>query len=443
MHLQRAMSFLSLPLLLGLATATAAQDWVEYVEETGTRLVIDAAVGVDDEEEKDIAAGDLDKDGAVDIVVARKLPFSNPGGRRNVLLMNESGVLTDRTATLAPDFLDDTDDRDIAVVDVDGDTWLDVVTVTTFGEQPRIYMNLGGEPWLGLDHEAARMPAMSPGPKFCAVGFGDVTGNGKPDLYFADYENTLEDRLLINDGSGFFSDETEARLTPEMAESVFGTSAIIDDMNDDGWNDIVKVNSSGNAPPPGSSESAVRILYNDGAGSFDFMQLPYTDAPYMVAVADYTQDGRPDMYVVDDAQDATMTNLGNDAQNHALFDVQEISGSPNTENFGGNVKFADLDNDQVLDLLVTDVDTDIAGCNRELVLLQGQGTPPAVTYTDPLNGAARPWLTTGTFDIETVDLNRDGALDLFIGTCDSYRVFIAQPLFLFRDGFESGDTSAW
>ncbi len=29
------------------------------------------------------------------------------------------------------------------LADLDGDDWLDLVTVTTFAEQPRIYMNLG------------------------------------------------------------------------------------------------------------------------------------------------------------------------------------------------------------------------------------------------------------------------------------------------------------
>ena len=53
------------------------------------------------------------------------------------------GVLTDRTAALAPDMLDLTDDRDAILTDIDGDGWLDAVTGTTLGDQPRVYMNLG------------------------------------------------------------------------------------------------------------------------------------------------------------------------------------------------------------------------------------------------------------------------------------------------------------
>lgn len=68
------------------------------------------------------------------MVIVRKVRFSTPGGKRNVLLMNEAAVLTDRTASLRPDFLDETNDRDVALVDVDGDGWVDMVTVTTVSE---------------------------------------------------------------------------------------------------------------------------------------------------------------------------------------------------------------------------------------------------------------------------------------------------------------------
>ena len=429
-------------------SALAQADWISYTEATDTRLVADAAVGSDDTEEKDIVVGDVDQDGDPDVLIARKAPFSSPGGARNVLLMNEGGVLTDRTATLAPEMMDVTDDRDIVLVDVNDDTWLDAVTVTTFGEQPRIYINLGnsaeGGTWQGFEYVASdnRLPTFVPGPKFCAVGFGDVTGDDIPELHFVDYDNDLEDRLLINDGSGFFTDETSLRMTTEMADSVFGTDSHILDMNGDGWNDIVKDNASGSAPPPGF-DSAVHILYNDGTGNFDFMDRPYTDAPYMVEPGDFDGNGRPDIYVVDDAQDAYLLNTGNDAQDHAVFQTNTVTGSPNTAGFGGNTKVHDLNNDGLLDVLVADVDTDIPGCNREMVILQGQGTLPNISFTDPLNGAARPWLPSGTFDLEALDIDGDGVLDLILGTCDGTRLFMGTIPTVFVDGFESGDTTAW
>jgi hypothetical protein len=448
-----------LPIALQLLPrAAAAGDWVQYVDQTEIRISSDPSVGIDDIREKDLISGDIDKDGDSDLIVVRKIPYSNPGGFRNVLFINENGVMTDRSATLAPDFLDATDDREVELADVDGDTWLDVITAGTFGEQPRILINKGeiGGTWQGLEYQPGRLPVlMSPtgnGPKFCGLGVGDVTGNGRPDLYFTDYENDMEDRLLINDGKGFFSDETATRLTTAMVDSTFGADADIKDMNGDGFNDIVKDNASGSglgerdggdATEGTGAVPAVSVLYNDGSGHFTSWDNVYTQAPYMVAEADFTQDGRLDLFVVDDGQDSYLVNDGNDGQGHAQFTSHLVQTSPNTGFFGGNVKFADLDDDGLLDVLIADVDTDISGCDRQLVLLQGQGTPPAVSYADPLAGASRPWTQHGTFDVEAMHIDNDGVLDLWIGTCTGTRVFMGFSEVIFGDGFESGDTSAW
>ncbi len=425
-----------------------AQDWIEYTDETGSRLVADAGVGAVDAEEKDLISGDVDKDGDIDLLIARKRPFSTMGGRRNVLFINENGVMTDRTSTLAPDMLDATDDRDIILTDVDGDSWLDVVTVTTFSNQPRIYMNLGndaGGTWLGFDWNAAdnRLPTFNPGPKFCSVGFGDVTGNGRPDLFFTDYDNNLEDKLLINDGNGFFSDETAARMTLSMASSTFGTDAHIADFNGDGFNDILKNDASGSGVPPPGFDSNARILYNDGTGNFVFEDFVYTASPYMTEPGDFNGDGRLDFYVVDDGQDSYLLNTGNDASGHAQFNIVGLTGSPNTTGFGGNTKVADLDRDGILDILVTDVDTDISGCNRRMVVLQGQAPRSNVSYLDPFNGSPRSWLPQGVFDVEAMYINNDEWLDLWIATCTGSKIFIAVPQDIFADGFESGDTGSW
>ncbi len=450
--------FAACALAAGLALAApppagaGGADWVTFVDQTASRISADPDVGVDDPQEKDIVSGDVDKDGDADLVIVRKTPFTNPGGFRNVLFMNESGVMRDRSATLAPDFLDPTDDREVDLADFDGDTWLDIVTAGTFGEQPRILLNLGSVAgvWQGFDYQPLRLPVLtSPtgnGPKFCGLGVGDVTGDGRPDLYFTDYENDMEDRLLINDGSGFFTDQTAARTSPAMVASQFGTDADIGDMNGDGFNDVVKTNSLGSGGDKNllGDVPAVSILYNDGTGNFTFQDFVYNSAPYMSEPADFTQDSRLDLFVVDDGQDRYLINTGNNGQGRAVFSSNQVSPSPNTNFFGGNIKFADLDDDGILDVLVADVDTDAPGCGRQLVALRGQGIPPAITYSDPFGGSSRDWTRQGTFDVEALHINNDGALDLWIGTCDGNMVFMGvDPDFIFGDGFESGGTGEW
>ena len=54
-------------------------------------------------DEKHFAWGDFNRDGWVDVVMVLKIPASFPGKRRGFLLMNEGGVLVDRTAQYAGD----------------------------------------------------------------------------------------------------------------------------------------------------------------------------------------------------------------------------------------------------------------------------------------------------------------------------------------------------
>jgi hypothetical protein len=449
-----------------LVPSGAGADWVAYTDETATRLVTgDPEVGANDLQEKDYISGDVDKDGDSDLVVVRKVPFTNDcppcspieSHMRDVLFMNEDGVLTDRTASLAPDLLpQDTNDRDVELVDVDGDGWLDIVIASTFEDQPRVLMNRresGGE-WRGFQLEPARLPFLeSPqgvGPFFCGLGVGDLTGDGRPDLYFADYGGIffegqdLNDRLLINNPAnpGFFSDQTEARTEPDMVESCFGTDADMGDMNGDGFLDVIRTTGVGSSPP-GVGCPRVNIFYNDGTGHLVFNDAVYSDAPYMAEPGDFTQDDRLDLFVVDDGQDRYLINTGNDGQGHADFGPpQDPLTSPDTIGFGGNVKFADLDRDHRLDVIVADVDTDIDDCGQgEFTLLRAEGTPPNLSYRDPFGGIT-PWTNYSAFDVEAMHINDDGLLDLVIGACNGTRIFI-NANWLFADGFESGDTSAW
>ncbi|MCH7701036.1 MAG: VCBS repeat-containing protein, partial [Planctomycetes bacterium] len=136
-----------LALVVGMmgSQTVAAEEWVTFDNETSTRLVADPGVGSSDTEEKDYAWADIDQDGDIDLVVVRKQEWTTRGRRRNVLFMNEGGVLVDRTAELASastvtleetgltslGMLDETNDRDVIFVDVTGDGWLDVGTSTT------------------------------------------------------------------------------------------------------------------------------------------------------------------------------------------------------------------------------------------------------------------------------------------------------------------------
>lgn len=423
-----------------LSGPVLGQGWLNFFDETATRLDVDPSLGASDDREKDYAWGDLDKDGDIDLVCVRKEPFTSAGRNANVLMMNEGGVLVDRTSVYATDsdvagdqgFLTPTNDRDVLLVDVNGDGWLDMVTCPTLTDNepkhlshPRIYMNLGESDgnWLGFRFEDARIPTMHPnaGPRFCSVAAGDIDADGDQDLYFGDYDSgptqifDYNNRLLINDGNGFFTDESTSRMSSEMLLSAFGAASVIADMNNDGTLDVVKQTSLN---PP----QHVAITYNGTSpeGEFTDYDLIDENAPYFISVDDLNGDGRLDIVVVDDGSDRYYLNEGNGSDGLANFSSYVLE---NSNGFGGNSIIVDLNDDGHKDIIVTDVDVDIAGCTRTTHIYRNLGNTPNVTFSEQYVGIDA---LQGVHDIAVFDINGDGILDMVFGRCDSTEIYIQE-----------------
>ena len=423
-------SFSSMGLVL-LASLALGQDWIRFRDRT-TQILQLSTVTLEDSNEKDFVAADFNNDRWIDIVVVRKEPFSNPGPRSDLLLMNEKGILVDRTTTLAPQFqTNPTDARDVVATDFTGDGFADLIIANTFDQQPEFYRNLGEDQdgnWLGFTREsAARLPTITPinqplGPKFCAVWAGDVSGDLIPDVYFSNYEPSggTNDVLLINDGSGFFTDETSARLG-NRANVAFGTSAEIHDVDNDGDSDIIKISTLYEVAP---FQQGIYILYNDGSGNFsqtNFTKLP-GNRPYMFSGGKLNDDNMLDFYEVDDMIDKVIfiTETPPDAP---VVVTSESVNSPRTSNFGGNIKFADLDGNGTLDVGVAPIDVDIANCgfSSQFALLQNPGDGRVF---DPWSLGNAKNFHLDPHDFVFVDIDRDDRPDMVMGLCEGWRVFM-------------------
>jgi hypothetical protein len=462
--------------LLGV-TCTAQAAWVNYVNQTTTRMPTGAGQNTPgfttaDPQEKDYAWGDLDRDGDVDLVCVRKIPWTFAGGHRDVLYMNESGILIDRADTLAntainvpgsegvsQGMLDLTNDRDVVLADVNNDGWLDVITATTISDgqpryigHPRIYMNDGssGGVWQGLTYDYNRIPQMlsSPfggtptvcNPRFCSVAAADLTGDGYVDLVFGDYDTgevgpsepanfDYNNKLLVNQGAanpGFFVDETILRLgaifnypgvgNRNLAYTTFGAAIAIADMNGDGLKDLVKHTS---LTPPQHVATVKNNPANMGMFVTGDYEMQYTLSSYFVSVGDLNNDGKLDMIHSDDAADRYQLNTGNDANgnpNFSSFTYQNVA----DDGFGGQNVIIDLNNDGWPDTLHSDVDVDTTGCNRRLHIYRNTGSPVpnVILREESAGGLVIPQaFATGTHNVAVFDIDQDGWKDIVQGRC--------------------------
>ncbi|MEZ4699345.1 MAG: putative Ig domain-containing protein [Rhodothermales bacterium] len=406
--------------------------WIDFTDDSSIRLDI-TSVPATDSEEKDVAVGDLNKDGWDDIIVVRKAPFMETVAKTDLLLMNEAGTLVDRTTTYAPGFAArPTIARDALIEDLDGDGWDDVIIANTFGDQPVYYRNLGLDAagnWLGLaDESTLRLPTLNAGAiQYCGVAAGDINGDGAPDLYFANYvmDGTTQDVLLINDGAGHFADEGADRLG-DLLNAAFGVQATIIDFDKDGDNDIVKLSAEHAAQPWG--DDGIFILYNEGGGQFtNWSTIPSTLA-YMYAIGDFDNNGGYDVYVVDDEADYVNLSTGVTVNAGASFS-QTATPWARTAGHGANLRTGDLDGDGDLDIGVADVDTSFppcapgAGSLRSFVILENEDQASG-RFIDPYGAATKPW-NVNMFDFALVDVNNDGNLDIFSAQCSGYGLFVS------------------
>lgn len=471
-------------LLLPAGLAHAQFNTLELVNETDERLILDPTFEYLNLE-KDITWGDFDNDGDVDVAVAIKFVGSIEGGWPNLLLMNEDGVLTDRTdefatsSDLAGDdgFAAPSNDRNVEAMDVNNDGFLDLVTATTMSDdmdwtlgQPRVHLNLGNDQngnWLGFKHEHLRIPEMFAingsvaNPRFCDIAWADFNGDGYVDLFYTDYdtpetsgtycidingdgdtndpgecqasppENSSDDynaKLLFNwgddpagPGPGYFYDTLNTVMTSSELSTDFGNAAEAADFNNDGKIDIAACNTLG--------ANIVEIFYNEGTtpGTDFNTDLVYSGAPYHFKVDDLDGDADMDMIIIDDSQDRYAINTGNGSDGRANFTTYVIGDS--LSEFGNTPSCFDLDNDGDLDCFVADVDADLpsfcpsTGRRSHLYENTGNVNELFVENTLPIPSSE----LSASFDIAPVDFNGDGYIDIFQARCSGFSVWMNKP----------------
>jgi enediyne biosynthesis protein E4 len=209
-----------------------------------------------------------------------------------------------------------------AVLDYDGDGWMDVYLVQSAwveglsrGPRPetparnRLFRNRGD----GTFEDATDRAGVACGRCGVAAAAGDYDGDGRVDLYVV---NAGPNVLYRNRGDGTFEDVTERA---GVGDARCGTGAVFFDADGDGRPDLYVANyvdldpkytlyfPPDGFPGPLSYEAQTHVLYrNRGDGTFEDVSAAAGLASLQgrgmgVAAADLDGDGRQDLYVANDA----------------------------------------------------------------------------------------------------------------------------------------------
>ncbi|HQR37110.1 MAG TPA: CRTAC1 family protein [Blastocatellia bacterium] len=266
----------------------------------------------------------------------------------------------------------------VATGDFDNDGWTDLF-VTNFGAS-RLYRNKGD----GTFEDVAQKAGVTFDGWATGATFGDYDRDGRLDLFVAGYVawdlknppepgktgvgfnfctyrgvevmcgprglKGLGDKLYRNKGDGTFEDVSAKAGVADTA-GFYGFSSVFFDADGDGDLDLVVAN-----------DSTANYLYlNRGDGTFEDASLPSgfalsengrEQACMGIAVGDYDNDGRDDLYVTNFSDDSN-TLYHNDGDGN-FMDVTSQSGhgEPTIPFLGWGTGFLDYDNDGLKDLFV-------------------------------------------------------------------------------------------
>ena len=343
----------------------------------------------------DTEVGDFDKDGDLDMGIAVE------GGVNLLYINNGAGKFTKTTPFSAKA----ADGEDLRVVDFDHDGNLDVVFVTEDDQVHQFYLGNGNGTFRDM---SARISWRCAGN---GVEAGDVNGDTWQDVIIGCTDKEI---LLINDKKGGWLNESSTRL-PAMGESTQDIK--MGDLDGDGDLDLVF----------GNENMKNRLLFNNGSGVFTDggagLPIPYAEETREVLLVDVDNDKDLDMVFCN----ITCNNCGQFVKNpqtrllindgKGKFTDETAARMPkNTFSAwdGGTLDF-DADGDQ--DLIICAIAVGLSPAQPEFNPMawrayrnDGKGFfTDATAEVMPAGSTGRGW------DVEAADLNKDGALDVFLG----------------------------
>jgi len=289
---------------------------------------------------------DLDGDGDLDLVVSRNFDDDLPSAPGTQVLRNDGGTLVPAGSGLPAQL----GGRSVAALDYDLDGLLDLFL--TADEGGSVLLRNEGDLVFADVTSAAGLPQDLVG---LGVAVGDVNGDRRQDIFVAG-----ANQLFVANGGSFTQVDSSVFAWPPIGEEDLVTGASIADVNRDGLLDIA-VGHHFNSTVDDGAMVPVRLFLNRGDAQFEevteaagLVGLP-TKGPH-VELNDMDNDGWPDLVTTASAADGTRPAVFR----HAGLDG-DIPKFSTPEGLGSSQYWvagptADIDRDGRLDVFLVEFD---------------------------------------------------------------------------------------
>lgn len=278
---------------------------------------------------------------------------------------------------------------DAKAADIDNDGDLDLVIAVEFTGN-KILINDGTGVF--TDESASRLPAKDYDSEDIAIA--DFDGNVSLDLFFVSEDNQTNEYYL-NNGDGTFTD-----LSDEIPVTGTSNAVLTADINEDGFPDLIIGNNGPNM-----------LLINNGQGLFSNQsssRLPQiNDITQDLALGDLDFDGDLDLLIANEDANRYLMNIGNGFfVDRTQSRLPLLPGIEETR----EVDLADIDGDNDFDIYFANVIIFQSGNSAQDRLLTNQNG----SFTDATSSRL-PSFNTNTMDADFFDIDRDGDFDIVKG----------------------------
>ncbi len=328
---------------------------------------------------------DIDADGDLDLALAN----SGTNEKTRIWINNGAGTFTDETDARTGGWSGVARGVEFGDCDNDGD-W-DMIVAQDSSKVPQLFINDG----FGFftNETASRLPALAL--SSFRGQFGDVDNDGDLDLIFNNQASGGQPRLYLNDGDGFYSNVSATNLP---AGSVADQKDIIFGDVDNDFDLDVHV---------GSRAGQSKLWLNSGNGVFTNTPINGGASAYSYDFGDINGDGDLDLLGVQGGSEILLENV----DNSDAWTVISSEISPNTPIDDNDSKFFDYDNDGDLDFIVGS----LGGPER---IYRNNGPRAAGAQFTQQTGLITA-ITDSTLDIMVADVTGDGRIDIITNQGES------------------------